>query len=166
MALRAYDMNNPGEEFMKHRMTAFAIAAALAGAGLVACQQQQGATAAATMTFKAHLTAKDEVPPNASAGTGDGTFVLNTATNELTWAVTYSGLTGPAIAAHIHGPGAPGVNAGVLVGFDAPKAAAGEIKGSNVILKSQVEDLKAGKWYANIHTAANKGGEIRGQLTP
>jgi hypothetical protein len=155
---------------MKHRLTAFAIAAAVASIGLAACQQQQqGAMAPAApamMTWKAHLTAKDEVPPNASAATGDGTFTLNTATNELTWSVTFSGLSGPAVAAHIHGPAAPGANAGVVVGFDPPKAPAGEIKGSNVIIKSQVEDLKAGKWYVNIHTAANKGGEIRGQLMP
>jgi hypothetical protein len=150
-------------------MTAFAIVAVVAGASLAGClqQQQAGAPAApAMMTWKAHLTAKDEVPPNASTAMGDGTFTLNTATNELTWSVTFSGLSGPAIAAHIHGPGAPGVNAGVVVGFDPPKAPAGEIKGSNVILAKQVEDLKAGKWYANIHTAANKGGEIRGQLMP
>lgn len=151
---------------MKHRLTAFVIVAALAGVGLTACLQQQQSAAPATMTFKAHLTNKDEVPPTAGAGTGDGTVVLNTATNEITWNVTFSGLTGPAIAAHIHGPGAPGANAGVLVGFDPPKAPAGEIKGSNVILAKQVEDLKAGKWYVNIHTAANKGGEIRGQLMP
>ena len=151
---------------MKHRLTAFVIVAALAGVGLTACLQQQQSAAPATMTFKAHLTNKDEVPPTAGAGTGDGTVVLNTATNEITWNVTFSGLTGPAIAAHIHGPGVPGANAGVLVGFDPPKAPAGEIKGSNVILVKQVEDLKAGKWYVNIHTAANKGGEIRGQLMP
>jgi len=151
---------------MNHRLIAFAMAAAVAGAGLVACQQQQAAMAPQTITFKAHLTAKDEVPPNASTGTGDGTFVLNTATNELTWNVTFSGLSGPALAAHIHGPAAPGVEAGVLVPFAPPKAPAGEIKGSNVILASQVADLKAGKWYANIHTAANKNGEIRGQLVP
>ena len=151
---------------MNHRLIAFAMAAAVAGAGLVACQQQQAAMAPQTITFKAHLTAKDEVPPNASTGTGDGTFVLNTATNELTWNVKFSGLTGPAAAAHIHGPAAPGVNANVLVPFDVPKAPAGEIKGSSVIQASQVAELKAGKWYVNIHTAANKGGEIRGQLMP
>ena len=154
---------------MKHRLTAFAIVAVVASAGLTAClQQQQGAMApaASMMTWKAHLTAKDEVPPNASTATGDGTFTLNTATNELTWSVTFSGLTGPATVAHIHGPAAPGANANPVVAFDPPKAAAGEIKGSNVILAKQVEDLKAGKWYANIHTAANKGGEIRGQLMP
>ncbi|HKX10328.1 MAG TPA: CHRD domain-containing protein [Stellaceae bacterium] len=151
---------------MKHRLTAFALVAAVAGVSLTACLQQQQAAAPATITFKAHLTGKDEVPPTGSTGTGDGTVVLNTATNEITWNVTFSGLTGPALAAHIHGPGAPGTNAGVLVGFDPPKAPAGEIKGSNVILAKQVEDLKAGKWYVNIHTAANKGGEIRGQLMP
>ncbi len=152
---------------MKHRLTAFAIAAAIASAGLAACMQQQASTmAAASMTWKAHLTAKDEVPPNASTATGDGTFVLNTATKELTWAVTFSGLSGPAVAAHLHGPAAPGQNAGVVVAFDPPKAPAGEIKGSNVLINSQIEDLKAGKWYVNIHTAANKGGEIRGQVMP
>lgn len=156
---------------MKHHLTAFAIVAVVAGASLTAClQQQQGgaamAPAASMMTWKAHLTAKDEVPPNASTATGDGTFTLNTATNELTWDVTFSGLSGPATVAHIHGPAEPGKNASPVVGFDPPKAPAGEIKGSNVILAKQVEDLKAGKWYVNIHTAANKGGEIRGQLMP
>ena len=153
---------------MTHRWIAFAIAAAIAGMGLAGCTQQQAAApaAAGTMTFKAHLTGKDEVPPTASAGMGDAIVVLNTATNELTWNVKFSGLTGPAAAAHIHGPAAPGVNANVLVPFDVPKTPAGEIKGSSVIQASQVAELKAGKWYVNIHTAANKGGEIRGQLMP
>jgi len=145
---------------MTYRLPAFAVVAVIAGVGLTAClqQQQTAAPAATMMTWKAHLTGKDEVPPNATAGSGDGTFTLNTATNELTWDVTFSGLTGPAIAAHIHGPAAPGENAGVVVGFDPPKSPAGEIKGSNVILGKQVADLKAGKWYVNVHTAANKGG--------
>ena len=154
---------------MKQYLTAFAIAATIASVGLAGCLQQQQAAApaaAAMMTWKAHLTGKDEVPPTSSAATGDGTFTLNTATNELTWDVKFSGLTGPATVAHIHGPAGPGQNATPVVGFDPPKAPAGEIKGSNVILKKQVDDLKAGKWYVNIHTAANKGGEIRGQLTP
>jgi hypothetical protein len=146
---------------MKRRLIAPAIAAAIVAAGLAACMQQPS-----TMTYKAHLTAKDEVPPNASAAMGDGTFVLNPATKELTWTVTFSGLTGPAVAAHIHGPAAPGANAGVTIAFDPPKAPAGEIKGSNVLVDAQIADLKAGKYYVNIHTAANKGGEIRGQLMP
>ena len=85
--------------------------AAIGVIGLAGCMQQQSTMAAKTVTYKAHLTAKDEVPPNASAAMGDGTFVFDPATKELTWAVTFSGLSGPALASHIHGPGEPGKNA-------------------------------------------------------
>lgn len=144
---------------MIRRLIPVCAAITLTGAALSASAQQ-------AITYKAHLTAKDEVPPNASSGTGDGTFTLNPTTKELTWDVTFSGLTGPATAAHIHGPAAAGANAGVLVPFDPPKAAAGEIKGSKILTDDQIADLKAGKYYANVHTEANKGGEIRGQLMP
>jgi hypothetical protein len=144
---------------MISRLVPLGIAAAIALAGFAASAQQ-------AVVYKAHLTAKDEVPPNASTGTGDGTFTLNPATKELTWVVTFTGLSGPATAAHIHGPAAAGANAGVVVPFDPPKAPAGEIKGSKTLTDDQIADLKAGKYYANIHTDANKGGEIRGQLMP
>jgi len=144
---------------MIHRLLALSAIAATAVVGVSASAQQ-------VVIYKAHLTAKDEVPPNASAGTGDGTFTLNPATKELTWVVTFTGLSGPAAAAHIHGPAAPGANAGVVVPFDPPKASSGEIKGSKALTDDQIADLKAGKYYANIHTEANKGGEIRGQLMP
>jgi hypothetical protein len=144
---------------MISRLVPLGIAAAIALAGFAASAQQ-------AVVYKAHLTAKDEVPPNASTGTGDGTFTLNPATKELTWVVTFTGLSGPATAAHIHGPAAAGANAGVVVPFDPPKAPAGEIKGSKTLTDDQIADLKAAKYYANIHTDANKGGEIRGQLMP
>jgi len=144
---------------MIQRLVPLSIAAATALAGFAASAQQAA-------VYKAHLTAKDEVPPNASTATGDGIFTLNSATKELAWAVTFTGLTGPVTAAHIHGPAAAGANAGVVVPFDPPKAPAGEIKGSKALTDDQIADLKAGKYYANIHTDANKGGEIRGQLMP
>src|SRR5215469_10401383 len=123
-----------------------------------------GSAHAATKVFKATLDGASEVPPTASTGTGAATATLDTATRELTWDVTYSGLTGPAMAAHIHGPAAPGANAGVVVPFSG--AGASPIKGSKILTPAQVADLEAGKYYVNIHTAKNKGGEIRGQLTP
>jgi hypothetical protein len=144
---------------MIDRLIPITIAAVIAMAGFAASAQQ-------AVTYKAHLTAKDEVPPNASTATGDGTFRLNPATKELTWVVMFTGLSGPATAAHIHGPAAPGANAGVVVPFDPPKAPAGEIKGSKTLTDAQIADLQSGKYYANIHTDANKGGEIRGQLMP
>ncbi|HUH86209.1 MAG TPA: CHRD domain-containing protein [Stellaceae bacterium] len=121
---------------------------------------------ASTKTYHASLTATQEVPPTASSGTGTGTFTLDTATKKLTWSVSYTGLSGPAAAAHIHGPAAPGVNAGVEVNLSPSGAPANPIAGSATLTDAQIADLEGGKDYINIHTAANKGGEIRGQITP
>ena len=123
-----------------------------------------GGAQAATKVFKAAMDGASEVPPTASTGTGAATVTLDTATRRLTWDVTYSGLTGPAMAAHIHGPADPGKNAGVVVPLTGSLKS--PIKGSKVLTSAEVADLEAGKYYVNIHTAANKGGEIRGQLMP
>jgi CHRD domain len=129
--------------------------------GLVGCMQPQ----ASTVTYRATLTAQAEVPPTNSKGSGYGVFTFDPASKTLSWDVTFQGLTGPAAAGHIHGPAAPGANAGVMVPFAGiPAAPAGEIKGSATLNDAQVAALQGGQMYTNIHTAANKGGEIRGQL--
>ena len=114
-----------------------------------------------TATFGATLTGAAEVPAVTTEGNGTLTATLNKTTSELTWKITYTGLTGPATAAHFHGPAAAGANAGVSLGF---ASAASPIEGKATLTAAQVADLMAGKWYANVHTAANKGGEIRGQV--
>jgi hypothetical protein len=114
-----------------------------------------------TVTFGATLTGAAESPPVATQGNGTLTATLNKDTSELTWKIAYSGLTGPATAAHFHGPAPAGTNAGVALGF---ASSASPIEGKATLTAAQVADLTAGKWYANVHTAANKGGEIRGQV--
>jgi hypothetical protein len=121
-----------------------------------------GVAQAAQINFKADLNSASEVPPVTGAGKGTAALSLDTATKMLTWTVIYSGLSGPATAAHIHGPAALGANAGVLVPFTGDLA--NPIKGSATLTDAQISDLEAGKWYVNVHTAANKSGEIRGQL--
>lgn len=101
-------------------------------------------------------------PGVASSGKGTATASLDTNTKTLTWTVDYSGLSGPATAAHIHGPADPGANAGIVVPFTGNLAS--PIKGSTTLTDAQMAQLEAGKWYVNIHTEANKPGEIRGQL--
>ncbi len=71
-------------------------------------------------------------------------------------------MTGPVTAGHFHGPAAAGANAGVVVPFAGSLAS--PITGSATLTDAQIADLKAGKWYVNLHTAANPGGEIRGQV--
>ena len=114
------------------------------------------------ITLKADLKGSNEVPPNASPASGTAEATLDTVTRELSWKVTYSGLSGPATAAHFHGPAEAGKNAGVAVAI--PNATSSPVEGSATLTDAQAADLTSGKYYVNIHTAANPGGEIRGQV--
>lgn len=114
--------------------------------------------------MSASLWGASEVPAVVGAGTGSVDASLNSATNLLTWTVTYSGLSGPATAGHFHGPAMAGVNAGVVMPLSGSLAS--PIVGSATLTPAQATDLMAGRWYLNLHTAANPGGEIRGQVNP
>ena len=113
--------------------------------------------------MKATLDGKSEVPPNASAASGSADIDYDPASKKLSWKLSYSGLSGPATAAHFHGPAEAGKNAGVAVAI--PNATSSPVEGSATLTDAQAADLVAGKYYVNIHTAANPGGEIRGQVT-
>jgi hypothetical protein len=108
----------------------------------------------------AALNGASQVPPNASSGTGSAAIKLDG--DILSWTIVYSGLSGPVTGAHFHGPATPGVNAGVLVPFAGSLAS--PITGSKQLTAAQIAQLKSGLWYLNLHTAANPGGEIRGQV--
>jgi hypothetical protein len=152
----------------------------------------------ADMVFIATIDAAQEVPTNPSTATGFATFVLNDAMTAFTYNATVFGLdfTGTQtpgtaadnlVAAHIHAPGPPGINAGVVFGFfgtpfndnnpndvvftpfttgvggtisgkwDAPE-------GNGTTLLAQLNNIIAGNSYINFHTTAFPGGEIRGQI--
>jgi len=131
--------------------------AAMLGGGVIC----SGVASAEVVNLKAELKAANEVPPNDSPATGAAEATFDTATKTLAWTVTYAGLTGPAIGAHLHGPGEHGKNAGIVVPFNFVKS---PIKGTAVLSDGQAADLMAGKWYVNIHSEKHPGGEIRGQL--
>ena len=120
-----------------------------------------GVARAETVNFTATMNGATEVPPKTTDGKGTATGSLDTTSKVLTYSVDYSGLTGTATAAHFHGPAAPGANAPVVLPFATP---ASPIKGTATLTDAQMADLMAGRWYANVHTAANPAGEIRGQL--
>jgi hypothetical protein len=114
------------------------------------------------VSYKADLKAASEVPPNDSKATGAVDATYDTTSKKLTWTITDAGLTGPATAAHFHGPAEAGKNAPPAVTIAAP--ATSPIKGEATLTDAQASDLQGGRWYVNVHTEANKGGEIRGQV--
>ncbi len=133
----------------------------IAAASLIAACAA-GAARAETVSLRGTLGGAAEVPAKPGDGKGTATASLDTATKVLTYQVEYAGLSGPATAAHFHGPAEPGANAGVVMPFATP---ASPIKGTATLTDAQMADVMAGKWYANVHTAANPGGEVRGQMT-
>jgi hypothetical protein len=136
---------------------------ALAGLAISAMLGSVAPVVAATEIFKANLSAAAEVPPTSSKGAGSVTATYDPSTKQLTYTIDYSGLSGAVTAAHFHGPAPAGKNAGVAVPIPAPLIS--PIKGTVTLNDAQQKDLMAGQWYVNLHTAANKGGEVRGQLT-
>lgn len=110
--------------------------------------------------FKGTMTGANESAPNPSTATGLATLTFNKETKIFTVVVTYLGLT-PS-AGHIH-KGAVGVAGSVVFGFASPLTS--PINYTSVALTADQEaDLNAGLYYANLHTTAYPGGEIRGQL--
>lgn len=115
-----------------------------------------------THTMVSSLSGAGEVPLVNSAGTGTAEVSYNIDTHLLRWTVTYSGLSGPVTGGHFHGPAMAGQNAPVALPFTGTMAS--PISGSVILTPAQTSELLAGKWYVNLHTAANPGGEIRGQV--
>ena len=113
--------------------------------------------------FSAELKGASEVPANDSAGTGKVDATLDTETKMFTWNITYDGLSGPATAAHFHGPAAPDANAGPVVPIPDDKLAS-PITGEATLDDAQIADLQGGMWYFNVHTEKFPDGELRGQL--
>jgi hypothetical protein len=117
-----------------------------------------GSSARATVTtLNFVMQQSQEVPPTGSTAVGKGTLKVDDVANTLTYVVDEN-VTNET-AAHIHGPAARGVNAGVLF----PLATTPHKTGTVSLTAAQVADALAGKYYVNAHSTAFPGGEIRGQ---
>jgi CHRD domain-containing protein len=122
----------------------------------------------ALTNFKSNLNGSQEVPtPTSLNCTGTGTLTLN-ADNTITCSVTFSNLTGPAAAAHIH-LSPPGVAGGIIIGLTLPAGGASPATCPTTtpltpLTADQLTALRQGNLYFNVHTAANSNGECRGQI--
>lgn len=135
--------------------------AAIAAAGLLFAAAPAYAE---ILKMAADLTAAAEVPPTTSTGKGrlEGTFDTNS--RELNYTVTYEGLTGPATAAHFHGPANDNQNAPPVVPVEGDLTS--PFTGKATLTPEQQTQIHDQKWYFNIHTAAFPDGEIRGKVMP
>jgi hypothetical protein len=143
-------------------MTTIHMRSALASAAFAAALVTAVPASAEMLMFKADLKASSEVPVNDSKASGIVDANYDTVAKKLSWTITSTGLTGAATAAHFHGPAEAGKNAGPVVPISGNLAS--PIKGEATLTDAQATDLQAGKWYFNVHTAAHKDGEIRGQV--
>jgi hypothetical protein len=140
------------------------LALLVAAATAVALVAVAFAGAAETYTVSATLKNNTEVPKPKGARLAKGSFSAKYVEDEtgatLTWKLTYSRLSGNALAAHIH-MGKPGVAGPVIVPLCGPckNGQAGKVH----ISKAVVSALEGGKTYINVHTKKNAAGEIRGQ---
>jgi CHRD domain-containing protein len=110
--------------------------------------------------YFATLTQAQETPPTGSSATGTGVFVLDPDTGTMSGTVTTSGVAG--LVAHMH-IGAIGTPAPPAIPFTA-NGTDGWTMPPTVLTAAQLDSLNAGNFYANVHSAANPGGEIRGQV--
>lgn len=117
-------------------------------------------------TFVASLDGGQEVPAKVTNGTGTGVVIItDEATGAAKMSLSFSGLTSPANAAHIHGPAVRGQNAPILFPITVPAATSGSANDVSFTMSpAQITQLKQGLFYFNVHTTNNPGGEIRGQI--
>ena len=134
-------------------------------AGNVAQSAEVTVTVRNVVQFLLALSGAEEVPAVDSPGSAQADITVNLMTGAVSGSVVVNGIT--PTAAHIHDAYA-GTTGGVLIGLDQDPMDAGmfTVPAGAVLDAFGVERLLAAGLYVNVHTAANPGGEIRGQLLP
>ena len=119
-------------------------------------------TACATMSDKLKLTGAQEVPPVSTSATGSGSITVSD-DGRISGSIKTMGIS--ATAAHVH-MGAAGVNGPVIVPLTKTSEGVWSVPAGSTLTAEQLKAYRAGGLYVNVHTDANKGGEIRAQLVP
>jgi glucose/arabinose dehydrogenase len=110
--------------------------------------------------FNAVLNGAQEVPANNSPASGTASILLDQSDSLAKLSLNFSGLPTAEVAAHIHGPAPLGITAPILLGLPS-----GQLSDYQIGLSAtQLQQLKAGLLYVNVHSTALPDGEIRGQF--
>jgi hypothetical protein len=126
----------------------------LAVGALSACENRHhdhhAMMSAKTTDLVAALSPAKEVPPRSGAGTGFALVTYNESAGTVSWKVYYSGLSGPATAAHFHGPAEKTGNAGVVINLVAAGAAGGPLTGPAPLSPAAGADRFGGRGFIKI----------------
>ena len=133
-------------------------------ATVIACSILVGAYSSSALSAEVRvlLAGNQEVPPVVSPASGSASFMVG-ADKSISGSVSTLSLAGT--AAHIH-EGTVSSNGPVIIPLTATSATVWTVPAGSVLTDAQYESYKNGRLYVNVHSAANKGGEIRGQLIP
>ena len=144
----------------------FASVMLLAAAALALTGAAAGSTHKTKMNFAATLNvgqAKPTPKGTKNGASGKFTATYDSTTKKITWKLTFTHLSGPATAAHIHAGKRGVANPAPLIPLCGP-CTSGQTGTTNMITDAQLAQIKAGATYVNVHTTKNPAGEIRGQI--
>jgi hypothetical protein len=156
--------------FVKHRLAALFLSVCLVSSVLVSCDDDDdddnGNDVNYTLSGTASGANERPNPVTTSAG-GTLTGTYNATTKQMSYTVTWNGLTGAPIAAHFHGPAGVNEIADPVITITLPAGAGttGTVTGNATLTTMQETQLLAGQWYYNIHTPTYPDGEIRAQVS-
>ena len=129
---------------------------------LAACGGGGGGGSSSVKIFKTvTLNGAQENPAVTTAATGSGVLVIDSESGEISGSINTFGISGS--AAHIH-TGAVGTNGAILIPLEQSSTGVWTVASGAKLTTEQMDALRAGTLYVNVHTPANPGGEIRGQL--
>ncbi len=136
---------------------------------LVSCKKDKDDDSTRKVTVQ--LSGANEVPAVTTTGNGTAELTYHTDTKVLDYKITWQlgATTSTTVGMHFHGSATsgPGINAGIAIGITGfATGSSGSIQGSTVALTvDQEAQLLSGKWYVNVHSNVNPGGEIRGNIS-
>jgi CHRD domain len=120
---------------------------------------------AADKAYKAILRGGNEKPPVKTQAKGTAAVTGDPASKQISWNVTFDGLSGPATAAYIRCEARVGAGgAGIAVQLGAGPNLTSPLTGSGQLDDAQFADLRSGRCWVNVVTATNQNGEISGRL--
>lgn len=128
-------------------------------------------------TFTASLNAANEVANPPVVSTGSATATITYIGGQLLFRLDVTG-TSNVTRAHIHGPAAAGVNAGIRMNFYEPPAGTTPVNFTgtgtlangvagvpvSITMDSLLVLMRTGNAYVNVHSSAYPAGELRGQI--